>query len=325
MNWIRVCIKTTSEGIEAVCGRLYSAGITGLEIEDPNDFNDFLENSKQYWDYVDDDLMKRCNSDTLVKAYISDNESGLEQLVSIKNTIAELKAMDNSALYGELSISLDSMAEQDWAENWKKYYKPLTVGEKILIVPEWETAENTDGKIVFTINPGMSFGTGTHQSTQLCIESLEKYIAKNDSILDLGCGSGILSIIAMLLGADHALAVDIDPNAAKTASENAEKNGIDMSKYITAAGNAVTDKNIKEMISAEKYDIILANIVADVIISLIPTVKASLKQTGTFITSGIILDRINDVENALTENGFEILQTLKKGEWAAIAAKLQQA
>ena len=321
MNWIKLSINTLTEGIEALCGKLYSIGITGLEIEDSNDFNDFLENSRQYWDYVDDELMSRSSSPTFVRVYITDNATGHEQYTAIKQALAELKESDSDGIFGTLEITSDSIREQDWAENWKQYYKPLTVGEKILIVPEWETAENTDGKVVFTINPGMSFGTGTHQSTQLCIESLEKHIKPGDSVLDLGCGSGILSIISMLLEADHALAIDIDPNAAKIARENAEKNNIDPQKYQTAAGNILTDGSVKELVAREQYDIILANIVADVIIGLCGDAKKALKQGGVFITSGIILERIDDVVSALENTGFEIINIAKKGEWASITAK----
>lgn len=321
MNWIKLSIHTLTEGIEALCGKLYSVGICGFEIEDANDFNDFLENSTQYWDYVDDSLMERASSPTYVKVYITDNETGHEQYALIKQALAELKASDTEGIFGSLEISADNIKEQDWAENWKQYYKPLTVGEKILIVPEWETAENTDGKVVFTINPGMSFGTGTHQSTQLCIESLEKHINKGDSVLDLGCGSGILSIIAHLLGADHSLAIDIDPNATKIAAENAQKNGIDLNKYQTLAGNVLTDEHVTAAVNREKYDIILANIVADVICGLCPTAKQSLKDGGVFITSGIILERIDDVVSALKNAGFEICDIKEKGEWASITAK----
>lgn len=321
MNWIKLSIHTLTTGIEALCGKLYSIGITGLEIEDSADFNDFLENSTQYWDFVDDTLMHRASSPTYVRVYITDNASGHEQYALIKQALSELKENDSDNIFGSLEIAADNIKEQDWAENWKKYYKPLTVGEKILIVPEWETVSDTKDKIVFTINPGMSFGTGTHQSTQLCIENLEKHIKKGDSVLDLGCGSGILSIIAQLLGADHSLAIDIDPNAAKIAAENAAKNNIDSEKYRTLAGNVLSDEHIKNEVNKEKYDIILANIVADVIIGLCPSAKAALKNGGTFITSGIILERIDDVCNALTSAGFTICDISKKGEWASITAK----
>lgn len=320
MNWLRISIETTTQAIEALCAKMYSIGITGLEIEDANDFNDFLENSTPYWDYVDESLLFRKTSPTYVKVYITDNITGHEQLSMINQALCELKNDDKENFFGSLKITSDSLAEQDWAENWKKYYKPLTVGEKILIVPEWENAENTEGKTVFTINPGMSFGTGTHQSTQLCIESLEKHIKNGDSVLDLGCGSGILSIISMLLGADHALAIDIDPNAAKIASENAEKNNIDLAKYKTAAGNILTDENIQSLIAGEQYDIILANIVADVIIALAPMAKKALKNGGYFICSGIILERIADVKNALENAGYKILNVCEKGEWASVTA-----
>lgn len=321
MNWLRLSIETTTQAIEALCAKMYSIGITGLEIEDANDFNNFLENSTQYWDYVDESLLYRKSSPTYVKVYITDNAAGHEQLSMINSAVSELKSTDDDNFFGSLKITSDSLAEQDWAENWKKYYKPLTVGENILIVPEWESVENTEGKTVFTINPGMSFGTGTHQSTQLCLESLEKHIKNGDTVLDLGCGSGILSIISMLLGADSALAIDIDPNAAKIAAENAAKNDIDINKYQTAAGNILTDENIKALIGRKKYDIVLANIVADVIIALCPMAKSVLKSGGYFICSGIILERIADVKEALENAGYEILNICEKGEWASITAK----
>ncbi len=320
MNWIKISILTKTEGIEALCGKLYSIGITALEIEDSNDFNDFLENSTQYWDFVEDSLMLRATSPTYVKIYITDNATGHEQYALIKQTLNELKENDSDSIFGSLEISSDNIKEQDWAENWKQYYKPLTVGEKILIVPEWETIENSDDKVVFTINPGMSFGTGTHQSTQLCIEALEKHIKKGDSILDLGCGSGILSIIAQLLGADHSLAIDIDPNAVKIAAENALKNNISSKCYRTLAGNVLSDEHIINEVNREKYDIILANIVADVICALTDSAKKALKPGGIFITSGIILERIDDVVSAMTKAGFTVKDIVKKGEWASITA-----
>lgn len=321
MNWIQVSIQTTTEGIEPICGRLYSIGITGTEIEDAADFNDFLENETKYWDYIDESLMYKKSAPTLVKIYVTENESGHEQLLAVKEAMAALKAFDTEGVFGTLDISLVDMSEQDWAENWKQYYKPLKVGKHILVKPEWEILDDDEGRTVFNINPGMSFGTGTHQSTQLCIESLENYIKEGDNVLDLGCGSGILSIIALLLKAKNALAVDIDPNAAKTAMENAERNGFGEPEYITLAADVLSDTDAREKISAQKYDIVLANIVADVIIALAPFAKSVMKTEGVFICSGIILERIDDVKNALTKADFEIMQVHEKGEWASIVAK----
>lgn len=319
MNWIMAAIETTTEGIEPVCGRLYTLGITGTEIEDSADFNDFLENGTKYWDYIDESLMYKKTAPTLVKVYLTDDEHGRAQLSAIRQNMEQLGALGGAA-FGTLSVSLTNMKEQDWAENWKKYYKPLKVGSKILIKPEWEPLGDDEGRTVFHINPGMSFGTGTHESTQLCIESLEKRVKRGDSVLDLGCGSGILSIIALLLGADSAFAVDIDPGAVKIAKENAEKNNIPENAYTALAADILTDDAAKKTIAEKKYDIVTANIVADVIIALAPFAKSVTKPGGTFITSGIILERKEDVCTALERAGFSVAEICDKREWCSVSA-----
>lgn len=318
MDWLQVSIFTTSEGIESVSGRLYQLGITGIEIEDEKDFKDFLENNKQYWDYVDDDLIKEKEGETCVKAYVSDNAAGHEMLMEIRNSMRELKEYDKDGLFGRLEISLGSLSEEDWANNWKKYFHPMEIGEKILIKPEWEELSEPTDRIVFNINPGMTFGTGSHYTTQLCIEQLEKYITPDSRMLDLGCGSGILSIISLMLGAKEATAVDIDPNAVDIAYDNAARNGVDKSRYTVLSGNLVTDEELGARLTAEKYDVVAANIVADVIIAIAPMAKKCMKDDGVFITSGIIEDRIEDVENALRENGFDIKCVNRRKDWAAI-------
>ena len=321
MDWIKVSIYTTSEGIEPLSGRLYQLGITGLEIEDEKDFKDFLENNKQYWDYVDDDLIKEKEGETEVIAYVSDNAAGHEMLMAIRNTVAELKQLDEDGEFGRLEIEIDNMCEEDWANNWKKYFHPLNVGEKILIKPEWEEAENPEGRVVFSVNPGMSFGTGSHYTTQLCIENLEGFIKNDTKVLDLGCGSGILSIISLLLGAESAFAVDIDPNAVDIAYQNAERNNIDKSKYTVKAGDIITNTALQEEIAKDKYDVVVANIVADVIIALAPKAKEYMKEGGVFITSGIIEDRIDDVKEALEKCGFKIESIKQRKDWASIVCR----
>ena len=321
MNWIRVSIFTTSEGIEPVSGRLYQLGITGLEIEDEQDFKDFLENNKQYWDYVDEDLIKEKSGETQVKTYISDDAAGRELMIAIKSTLDELKTLDSDNEYGRLAIETDSMTEQDWANNWRQYFHPMEIGEKLLIKPEWEELESPTDRIVFNIEPGMSFGTGSHYTTQLCLEALEKHVKKGDKMLDLGCGSGILSIISILLGADEAVAVDIDPNAVDTAYQNAARNGVTRDKYKVMAGNVVSDAEIQSEIAKNKYEVVAANIVADVIIMLAPKAKEYMKDGGVFITSGIISDRLEEVKAALIENGFEIKEINTRKDWASIVCK----
>lgn len=320
MDWIKVSIYTTSEGIEPVSGRLYQLGITGIEIDDEKDFKDFLENNKQYWDYVDEDLVKEKEGETKVSAYVSDNPAGYEMLTAIKSSMAELKALDEENEFGRLETECSTLNEEDWANNWKKYFHPMEIGEKILIKPEWEELTQDTDRIVFNINPGMTFGTGSHYTTQLCIENLEKYITDGSTMLDLGCGSGILSIISLLLGASDAVAVDIDPNAVDIAYQNAERNNVDKSKYHVYSGNILTDEELQSKIGG-KYDVVAANIVADVIIGLTPKAREYMKDGGVFITSGIIEDRVDDVKAALEQNGFTIVDIKQRKDWVSIVCK----
>lgn len=321
MDWIKVTIYTSAEGIEGVTGRLYQLGITGLEIEDEQDFLEFLENNKQYWDYVDEDLMKQKHTETKVSCYVSNDMNGNELLIAIRDSMKEMKDLDDDNSYGRLEVEIENTSTEDWANNWKKYFHPMEVGEKILIKPEWEELTEPTDRLVFNINPGMSFGTGSHYTTQLCIEALEKYIKPGIKMLDLGCGSGILSILSLMLGAKEAVAVDIDPNAVDTAYENAQMNNIGREHYKVLSGNVVTDKEIQDIISQDKYEVVAANIVADVIIGLAPKAREYMKEGGVFITSGIIEGRQDEVKEALEENGFEIVDIRNRKDWYSIVCK----
>lgn len=323
MDWIQVTIFTTSAGIEPVSGVLYQLDITGIEIEDEADFQDFLENNKQYWDYVDEKLLKEKHKETCIKIYVSDNEAGHAQLLAVREELQALKERDTKGAFGRLEISLDNLSEEDWANNWKQYFHPMPVGEKILIKPEWEEITEKTDRIVFNINPGMSFGTGSHYTTQLCIEQLEQHVKPGDTVLDLGCGSGILSIISILLGAESAVAVDIDPNAVDIAYENAARNGVGKEQYTVLAGNILTDTAVQELIAKQKYPVVVANIVADVIIGLAPAARRYIQDDGVFITSGIIADRIEDTSAALEKNGFAIVGIERRADWASIICKVR--
>lgn len=323
MEWIKVTIYTSSEGIEPLTGVLYQIGINGVEIEDEADFYEFLENNHQYWDYVDEDLKKEKHKETCVNVYVSDNAAGRETLVAIKNELRLLKGRDSENAFGRLEISLDNISEEDWANNWKKFFHPIEVGNKILIKPEWEELADETDRIVFSVNPGMSFGSGTHHTTQLCIEALENYINNDTYMLDLGCGSGILSIIGMMLGAKEAYAVDIDPNAVEIAYDNAERNGIGRQRYFVTAGDVTSDEKLIGRLSERKYDVVVANIVADVIIAISSTAAKLIEKDGVYITSGIIEDRIDDVKEALEICGFEIQSMARKADWACIISKLK--
>lgn len=321
MDWVKISIYTTSEGIEPVSGRLYQLGITGVEIEDEQDFKDFLENNHQYWDYVDDDLIRQKQGETRVIAYVSDNAPGRETLSEIRTSMLELKELDGEGEFGRLEIELDNTSEEDWANNWKKYFHTLEIGRKLVIKPEWEELTEPTDKVVFSINPGMSFGTGSHYTTQLCIEAIEEYIKTGDMMLDLGCGSGILSVISLMLGAEEAYAVDIDPNAVTVAYENADRNNVSRDRYHVMSGNILTDEKLQNALGERKYDVIAANIVADVIIGLAPKAKEYLKEGGVFITSGIIEDREDDVRSALEQCGFKIGDIRRRKDWLSIICR----
>lgn len=321
MDWIKLSISTTTEGIEAVCAVLMEQGVTGVEIDDSTDFHNFLENNRDKWDYVDEELLKAHESGSFVSFYVTDDTEGKETISLVNDALNVLKSQDAAEEFGTLKISGTNMKEEDWSENWKQYFKPLNVGDKILILPEWETLDTPTDRTVFTVNPGMSFGTGAHHTTQLCIKAMEKHLKNGMTVLDLGCGSGILSIISLLLGAEHATAVDIDENAVKIAVENAEKNKIDLSKYRTMAGNVTCDKELFAHISDRKYDIVLANIVADVIIGIKDIVPEFLKDDGIFITSGIIEERLPDVLGAYKSSAFTPIGEEHQGGWASLVYK----
>lgn len=321
MDWIKLSISTTTEGIEAVCAVLMEQGVTGVEIDDSTDFHNFLENNRDKWDYVDEELLAAHEGGSYVSFYVTDDTEGKETASLVKDAIKVLKSQDEDGQFGTLELSGTNMKEEDWSENWKQYFKPLNVGDKILILPEWETLDAPTDRTVFTVNPGMSFGTGAHHTTQLCIKAMEKHLKNGMTVLDLGCGSGILSIISLLLGADHATAVDIDENAVKIAVENAEKNNIDLSKYRTMAGNVTCDKELFLKISDRKYDIVLANIVADVIIGIKDIVPEFLKDGGIFITSGIIEERLDDVVSSYKETDFTPVSEEHQGGWASLVYK----
>ncbi len=318
MDWVKVTIATTAEGIEPVSGRLYQLGIQGLEICDKDDFADFLENNRKYWDYVDEELERLREAETTVTLYVSAEASGREQLTAVRDSMTQLKKLDTENRYGSLTITLENMRDEDWSENWKQFFHPIAVGEKILIQPEWQPEESANGRTVFRLNPGMSFGTGSHISTRFCIEELEKYLQGGERILDLGCGSGILSVIGLLLGADTADAVDIDPNAIDAAYDNLERNRLPRERYHVTAGDILTDSALRQQYGGGKYDIVLANIVADVIIALSAFVKEFMKRDGTFICSGIIAERTDEVADALCENGLKIEKIRTDEDWSVI-------
>ena len=318
MDWTEVNIFTTTEGIDPVCGCLLTIGITGFVIKDAKDFEEFLNDKTGNWDYIDDDLMNLKDCETCVTVYLADNSQGVDMLAAIRAEMVALKCRDTDNKFGRLAVELSNVREEDWANNWKQYFKPLTVGEKLVIKPSWEDYDGDDERTILEIDPASSFGTGQHNTTQHCLELIEENLHENDRVLDLGCGSGILSIAAILLGAKSATAVDIDKNSVKIALENAEKNHISPDIYTGYTGNIINDTELRESIGSG-YDMIYANIVADVLIAMSPLFKDFVKPMGTVVISGIIIERCSEVMDAMEKNGYKRIELRECNGWAAAA------
>lgn len=316
MEWKEVNIYTSTLGIDLLCSKLMDIGIKGFVIRDSEDFNEFLENKNGQWDYIDDDLMGLKDCETCVTVYLPCNEQGADMLSSVRSMLTAMKSEDSENVYGRLEAELSSIREEDWANNWKQYFKPLEIGDKLVIKPSWEEYSSENDRIILEIDPASSFGTGQHHTTRLCLELLEGCVKGGEKLLDMGCGSGILSIGAILLGAENAVAVDIEENAVAAAVENSAKNNIPAEKYTARFGNVLSDEKLAEEISGQ-YDIITANIVADVLIAMREFFLRNLKKGGTLIVSGIIEERMEEVLSALENTGFTRLKVSVKEGWAA--------
>ncbi|MEG1747252.1 MAG: 50S ribosomal protein L11 methyltransferase [Oscillospiraceae bacterium] len=304
-QWLEISIQTKAAEVEALAARLTSRGMEGLVIEDEADFLRFLEENRQYWDYVDEDLRRSMKGAARVKFYQPDDEAGRRE---VKRLTADL---------GDVEISVVTLEEDDWANGWKRFYKPMAIGKRLYVIPEWERGEVPENRVPLILNPGLTFGTGSHASTQLCLEGVEECTKPGDRVLDLGCGSGILSIAAVNLGAKDAMCVDIDPKAVDVAYENAAMNGIGKDRYTVRAGDVLSDGTLKKELCAVQYEVVLANIVADVIIALAPHVKDFLAPGGHFLCSGIIDTRGDEVGAVLRKNGLTITTKKERAGWVA--------
>lgn len=315
MKWIEVQVKTTSEAVEVVSNILYEVGAGGLAIEDPNDI-EALANSKseEAWDFIDSSLFQNRFEGVIVKAYFPESENLVEKIEIIKQNIDLISTYDLDKGLGEVTLS--EVYEKDWEHAWKKYYKPTKVGEKIVVKPSWEDYEKKDGEIILELDPGMAFGTGTHETTAMCIKSLEKYVKEDDIVLDIGCGSGILSIAAAKLNAKKAIGVDLDELAVKVSNQNKNINNVEDIVDIRHG-------NLLDVVP-EKADVVVANIIAEVVVILAEDVSKCLKKDAVFISSGIILEKIEKVKEGLLENGLEVVDVVTMGEWACIVSKLKE-
>ena len=268
MKWLELHLDTQPAGIEPATELLSEYGIDSLMIDEEGDFKDFLENNHQYWDYVDDELMEQMHGKSRITFYLEDSAEGYNTLAQFRIGLSAFKKQHPE--YAPLILSMENVEDADWENNWKQFYKPMEIGERLLVVPEWEQAEE-DGRVKLVLNPGLTFGTGSHATTRLCLQALEQHIHGGEKVLDLGCGSGILSIAALLLGAKDAFACDIDDKCIGVAYENAALNGVGKKHYTVRAGDVLSDKRLQKEFGGD-YDVIVANIVADVIIALAPQV-----------------------------------------------------
>lgn len=321
MEFKKIDVYTKSEAVYPLTMQLSELGINGFEIHDSADFEDFMENKEMNWDYVDDDLMNLKNVKTHITLYLQENVQGAEMFAALKGALKDIKDRDQDDFYGSLDIETGSIKEEDWANNWKQYYKPFNVGDKLMIKPTWETVEDSGGRKILEIDPASSFGTGQHHTTKLVMEALETVIDGGEKLLDLGCGSGILSIAALLLGAEKAVMTDIFLNAVNTASENIEQNGFDKTRYEAFCGNIADDKALREKIGTG-YDLITANIVADVIIKMCPFFRGFLKEKGIVIISGIITERLDEVKEALAAENITLEKNTEEEGWNAILCRV---
>ena len=312
MKWLALHIDTSPAGLEPVETMLSSLGIDGLVIEDEADFRRFLEQNRQYWDYVDEALDKAMTGKCRVTFYVEESENGFAQVAAVRIALADLKKKHPEE-YAPLLMTMDGIEDADWENNWKAFYKPLEIGGRLMVIPDWEEADSR-GRVALRLNPGLAFGTGSHATTRLCLTELEKYVRRGMKMLDLGCGSGILSIAALLLGAESAMACDVDEKAVDIAYENAALNGVDRSRFRVLAGVVLGDSGFQKELGSG-YDVVAANIVADVIIALAPNVHHLIKKEGVFICSGIIDTRAEEVRSALEDSGLLVLEANALEGW----------
>lgn len=311
MNWTEVCIITTEEASDAVSEMLTTIGAGGVVIEDPNEIRRQIE-SPDSLDYADQEFMDSLGTEVTIKAYFNQEHTPEQLSVLIKEKI---KFISQFLDIGKGYAGYAKVNDEDWATAWKKYYKPFHISDSVVIKPSWEEYSKQPGETVIEMDPGMAFGTGTHETTRLCSQLLEKYLKENDTVIDVGCGTGILSIIAAKLGAAHATAIDIDEVAARVTNENCSINGV--------ADRITVRKGVLADLEPQNADIVVANIIADVVISLSGIMSSYLKKGGILLTSGIIKERKEDVMKAYADKGFELIEILEMGEWVAIVLKCQ--
>jgi len=319
MNYLEITIRTAPEGIEELAAALTAAGFSDLVIEDQAEFEDFLDDNRAYWDYIDEQLQQQLQGLSQIKLYLEEEDT--QSLSRLEQRLAALRERDKGKKLGELTMEVSRLAETNWEESWKDNYPPQPVGQRLLVLPYWRAEEDTAGRAPVILDPGLTFGTGAHPSTQMVMEFMEELSGSMESCLDLGSGSGILSITALRLGAKSAIGVDIDPKAEDIARQNAAYNGFGAPEFTALTGNVTEDEALMSRLACGKYDLVLVNIVADVIIGLAPMLPRFLEESSVLICSGILDSRLQDVQAALEKAGLTVIHTRAKEDWRCVMAK----
>ena len=313
MDWMEYTVLTTTEGSELISQVLMDAGSAGTMIEDKNDVA-LNQRPEGQWDIIDEAIAQRIGDDVKVTGYYEADEKLRDRLMFIRAELERLRGLDLGMDLGKLTILDHAVAEEDWTESWKKAFKPFRLGGHMVVKPSWEEYDAQPGDHIIEIDPGMAFGTGTHETTGMCVELVEKYVKPGDAVIDIGTGTGILAIAAAHMGAKQVLATDLDAVAVRVAKENVAVNGF-------AEVIEVRCGDLLEAVDADPADVVIANIIADVIIGLAAPVKPYVKDGGVFICSGIAVNRLEDVLAALAAAGYAVLDTRVKGEWSAVACR----
>ena len=316
MKWVKITVDTTTEAVDFISSLFDELGLEGIEIEDKVPLTE--EEKKQMFI----DILPEPEPDdgkAVVSSYVKEEDYQNSLKYDIEKGLDELRAFVD---VGEGRVTISVRDDQDWVNNWKKYFKPFRVADDIVIKPTWETLEEENkDDLVIEIDPGTAFGTGAHETTRLCIESIRKHITKDASLLDVGCGSGILSIISIKLGAKAVSATDIDTEAIRATKENMEVNGIPEGAITTYNGNIIDDEALQEKVGYGCYDLVVANILADIIIPLSAEIGKHMKKDGLFVSSGIIAMKREEVREALLSNGFEIVEENTLKDWVSFVAR----
>jgi len=308
MAWLEITVETEAGRIEQAAAALTAQGFSELVIEDQQEFEEFLEGNRDYWDYIDEELKEKLQGLSRIKLYLEDtDEKGLKKLTAAAEKLG-------------LPMSVAALPETDWEESWKDNYPAVEVGENLIVVPYWQGSE-TKGRTPIILDPGLTFGTGAHASTQMVMETMEEMVQPGFRCVDLGSGSGILSLAALRLGAESAVGVDIDPKAEGIARENAAYNGFGAPEFTALTGNVTEDRDLMARLAEKEYDLVLVNIVADVIIGLAPVLPEFMTEKSTLICSGILDTRLEDVTAALEKAGLTVTSVRAKEDWRCVSAK----